>query len=316
MARVIKAWCPSCLLIHGINFTLLILMLLLWPRRQKATAPAHSTLRDASPGLIVAAAHPSLRMAAITFILAFVTWAVCLTSVIGYKQPVQAAAYKNMLEDIVQKPEVLTALYWQQQKQEIAPPRDDPANGGTAELLVFSDMTCVACRRLEAVLTEQVEPLFGQGIRVVFKHYPLCKKYNSYVEVSLSPETCAAAYAAEAARLQGGEEMFTRMRNEIFGRAGELDDFVYSTVATLLGLDTAQFNKDRAGQAARDRVREDIELGHRLSVEQPPTIFLNGRRVSTVARDKIEFWEKIAGELAATTTPTGLSLADRHPVSQ
>ncbi|NLX13094.1 MAG: thioredoxin domain-containing protein [Phycisphaerales bacterium] len=311
MARVLNAWCPSCLLVHSINFLLLIIMLALWPRRPAATgnSPARAGLRAAS----MPVPHPTPRLVVVTFALALAIWVAYLASVIGYKQSAKANVVQNNLDDISKRAEVLSALYWSQQPQEVVGRMGDSAGSvtenQTAELVVFSDITCVACRHFEAFLTEQIKPLFDRSVRVVFRHHPLGAECNPHVPQRIAKTPCTAAYAVEAARLQGGEEMAGHMLDELFGRGGHLDHFDYPALATLLGMDPARFAEDMESQTVRDRVLEDVEAGHRLGVDHTPTIFLNGRRVSPLAVDKIEFWQKIAGELVSTSQPAAVPIA-------
>lgn len=316
MARVIKAWCPSCLLVHGINFLVLIIMLMLWPRRPATTGDgtARAGLRATSE----MAPHPSPRLVAVTFALTLAIWIAYLASIIGYKQSTRANVAQQSLDDISQRAEVLSALYWSQHPREITEQSDDPTRDATddptAELVVFSDMTCVACRHFEALLTERIKPLFDRPVRVIFRHYPLSAECNPYVPDSLSKAACAAAYAVEAARLQGGDEISGQVLDELFGRAGQLDDAEYKALATMLGLDPIRLYEDMQSPTVRDRVREDVETANRLGVNQTPAIFLNGRRISTLALDKIEFWEKISGELAAASQPAASPVASRDDI--
>lgn len=131
--------------------------------------------------------------------------------------------------------------------------------------------------------------------------------------------SCVAAYALEAARLQGGDELFHRMRDEILARSEDMGSLDYPALATLLNMDVERFIKDMKSDAVQSRVAEDVRLGHQLGVTQTPTLFLNGRRVPLLCRNKEDFWIPLLTRLLNSGSPessaaTASSLpSEAHP---
>lgn len=97
--------------------------------------------------------------------------------------------------------------------------------------------------------------------------------------VDLHPGACEAAYAAEAARLEG---RFWAYHDALF--EGELvaDSQAQLARAARAGFDPERLSAVMASRVVRDRVRNDIELGIRLGVEGTPTLFVNRRRISNL----------------------------------
>ncbi len=323
MARTVKAWCPGCMMVHGINFALLIILLLMWPRRRRAKPATLNTKGDAMLSGHPSVIHPTPRLALVTLGMGISLWLACVAATAAQLQVTKARVLNAILDETRANPGLLAAMYWDQDKKPIDPRSVDPAFDGQedppAVLVVFSDMECSECRKFEAFLGEKVKPLFDDRFRVVFKHYPLSNQCNPYFEVNMHTYSCAAAFALEAARLQGGDPLFLRMRDEILARSEEMWSLDYGALAALLGMDVERFMTDMQGDAVRSRVAQDIDLGHQLGVTQTPTLFLNGRSVPLLCRNKEDFWIPLLTKLLDSGTPessaaTASSLpAEGHP---
>jgi protein-disulfide isomerase len=163
------------------------------------------------------------------------------------------------------------------------PPDDRDVRFGAADapmqLVVFSDFECPGCRAFAARLAKLVGGSKGK-VSAVFKHYPVDPECNRNVKESHHPHACAAARAAEAARLQG---KFAEFHDALFAETVPLTDDVVARVAKATGLDATRFDADRAAEDARRKIADDIELGIRLNVQETPTVFLNGRKVPDIS---------------------------------
>ena len=325
MARVVQAWCGGCLAVHAINFALLVIVVTTCPRRWRKTATSVSgTELSVPPSPASLVPHPSTRLALVTLTLAssFVLIGMLIAATVALY--ILAAERKSVVDEVAQNPEVLVAMYGKREYREVPVSADSPSHGGPTSapytVVVFSDMTCSKCKEFEAFLDEQVQPLFGERLRVVFKHYPLSDRCNRYQETR-SAHSCNAAYATEAARLQGGDEMFWRVLAEIRAKSDDLSSVDYAALATRLGISPDRFLADMQSPVVKARIEEDVELAHRLvKVEYMPTVFLNGRLVPRVAQDKPGFWKlmsenAIAGGVPAKipATSTAPSIAHAQP---
>ncbi|NLX15283.1 MAG: vitamin K epoxide reductase family protein, partial [Phycisphaerales bacterium] len=90
MARTVKAWCPGCMMIHAINCVLLIILLLMWPRRRLEYVASNlqvATPRTTDPTV----AHPTPRLALIVLGLVVALWTVCVVAAVARAQASKAA---------------------------------------------------------------------------------------------------------------------------------------------------------------------------------------------------------------------------------
>jgi protein-disulfide isomerase len=128
-----------------------------------------------------------------------------------------------------------------------------PVGGRT--LIVYADFECPFCAALEMRLQAL------RADRVVFRHFPVRSSH---------PRAWPAACAAEAAGLQG---RFWEMHDALFADPGRLDDPHLWDRARGLGLELERFDRDRRGDAVRDRVKRDFRSGVRGGVVTTPAIF-------------------------------------------
>jgi protein-disulfide isomerase len=140
---------------------------------------------------------------------------------------------------------------------------DDHVRGpdGGRLVVVYGDYECPFCAQLEVRLR-------ALDLRVAFRHFPVRSSH---------PRAQAAAYAAEAAAVQGA---FWAMHDSLFDDQGRLEDPHLWARAERLGLDVRRFDADRRSDRVAERVREDFRGGVRAGVATTPTLFLEGRRYS------------------------------------
>jgi protein-disulfide isomerase len=138
--------------------------------------------------------------------------------------------------------------------------RGDPAG---PLILEYGDYECPYSRRAYREI-ERVESRLGGRVRFAFRHFPLVDKH---------PHALAASAAAEAAALQG---RFWEMHDILFHRQKALEDDDLRRYGADIGLDVARFERDRAGDEVRARVRRDVTTGTQSGVRGTPTIFIEG----------------------------------------
>jgi protein-disulfide isomerase len=323
MAKVIKAWCAGCLAIHAINLLLLMIVIATCVIRRRQAA----AMRPGTAPADALVPHPSARLALVTMTLAVSLWLIGGMLAVSLVFYTQALASTSVVKEVSEDADILAMMYAKREKHDIPIRPDDPWRGGPANapatLVVFADMTCPDCRRFEKLMTSQIQPLFGEQMRVVFKHYALSSECNPPFETKRSSHSCPAAYAMEAARLQGGNEAFWRMHDEIRRHSDDMASMDYRAAAVQFGLDPDRLAADMRDPSVRARVEEDGRLAYELKVKGPPAIFLNGRQVPPVAlspeaQKKMLFWKRMAETLisggSADSATAGRLLPPRgHP---
>jgi protein-disulfide isomerase len=135
-------------------------------------------------------------------------------------------------------------------------------------LVLFGDYQSVYSSRAYYVLKRLLED-YPNGLRVVYKHYPL---------VSLHPQANEAALAAIAAEKQG---KFWELHDLLYQNNRRLEPSLYPVLAEQVGLNLSQFDRDRRSAAALERLQEDEAAGAKASITGVPTVFLNGRLMLT-----------------------------------
>jgi protein-disulfide isomerase/uncharacterized membrane protein len=158
-------------------------------------------------------------------------------------------------------------------------PLDGGHSRGNADapvtIVEFSDFECGHCAKFHHSL-DSVLRRFGQGIRVVFHHFPLDSACNQTLNARFHPQACLAAVAAECAAEQG---QFWQYHNILFDNQQRLDRQSLITYATRLGLDGPRFSACLDSPEALARVQLDVTKGVALGIDSTPTLFLNGRLV-------------------------------------
>jgi protein-disulfide isomerase len=159
---------------------------------------------------------------------------------------------------------------------------DGPSRGpadAAISIVDFSDLECPHCKAAQPVL-EKLAAEFPQ-VRLVFQQFPL--------PASLHPWAMKAAlYSDCAARMQAaGKEAFWKYVDAIFENQGAIAapiaDDKLKELATGAGLNAQKVADCSTALETQSRVKKSMELGQALDVNETPTVFINGRRVKSVA---------------------------------
>ena len=154
----------------------------------------------------------------------------------------------------------------------------------------FGDFQCPPCGKLSEPLN-QIESEFEQKAKLVFREFPL---------PTVHAHALAAAYAAEAAGLQG---RFWEMHDILYREQERwskvpVPEELFSGYAKVIGLDMTQFRKDMAGEEVKARVARDQKRGDDLGVSVTPTLFVNGKSMHGRVMDRESLRAAIEQELA------------------
>lgn len=155
-------------------------------------------------------------------------------------------------------------------------PRNGPGFGPTTAkvtLVVFSDFQCPYCREFAKTVREEIPKKYPNDVRIEFQDFPIASIHKW------------ALPAAEAAHCvgAGNANAFWAFHDWLFGHQEEVnaDNVKEKAVsfAKTQGLDGAAVGAciDNHGGAAE--VKEGLQAGQELGVQQTPTSFINGRMV-------------------------------------
>lgn len=151
----------------------------------------------------------------------------------------------------------------------LVPPINDHdhilGRGDLVSLVEYGDYECPHCGQAYPVV-EQLREELGDGLRFVFRHFPLAQVH---------PHALQAAEAAECAGALGD---FWGMHALLFENQDRLDYQHLRLYAQQLQLDTDTFDEQMRRNAHLPRVRADVSSGVRSGVNGTPTFFIDGLR--------------------------------------
>lgn len=159
-----------------------------------------------------------------------------------------------------------------------APPGASPAwskgsPNAPVTLEEFSDFECPACAGMFPILRD-MKIAYGEQVRLIFRQYPLTQIHQKALE---------ASRATEAAGNQG---KFWEMHDMIYANQKTWKDSkdvreTFAEYAKNLGLNVDKFKAETLSSMIDSRINLDMKRGDAIPVRSTPTIFLNGRMLTT-----------------------------------
>jgi protein-disulfide isomerase/uncharacterized membrane protein len=322
----IDEWCPWCLATHVLNLLVVVGIVILWPRRAGAldSARARPPAGEARGKSIsppegdaseIMPARPSPRCGPHpTFARVLGTLGVMLAVAYGdygysgllrVKQVERTLrGYEQALVRIQRDAPRLIKNWKLAREQPITIRPDDPIRtaaqpGRTVlDVVVFSDFQCPSCSRFAPFLEKQVQPLFDQRLKVVFKHYPIDRECNPHVSATLHKHACERARIAEAARLLGGNNAFWRAHDLLFAHQRNASEtgIDATEIAHELGLDTNDLLETMHSAEVTSRIDADAALARTCGVRGTPAVFVRRKRIDALAVNALAFWDALADQ--------------------
>lgn len=157
-----------------------------------------------------------------------------------------------------QEPEVAIAY---------VPTAGSPARGAAVDETVvtivgFSDFECPFCARAEVALTSALKTE-GEGVRYVFRHFPLPFHENADV-------------AAATSILMNEKDKFWPFHDRLFADQSEFSVEKFAAIAKELGVEFENLDEQMRQEAVVEKLIADVEFAQGLGVRGTPTYFING----------------------------------------
>ncbi len=313
MAAGLAPWCLWCMTVHAINFLLVFTVWRLCSERVLpgggATAGRDTTQQDKAR--LTLTTREVVSAAAFAAIIISGLWGYRRERLMLQHEIDKVLPYKVMVTSFQRDPEFLLREFYAQTQHSIPLRESEVVHAEHPRLVVFTDFECPACYCNAQFVKDQLVGVFGGRLSVLVRHYPLCMDCNESVNATLHPEACHAAYAAEAARLQGGETAFERMHHLLFKNRRVLGEETYRRLATQIGLDADQLVRDMRSERVVQLIQADTELARDLGVKGTPTMFLDGRRVGSLYQTPV-FWQAFASQHAPPSAVADVSHSKRQ----
>jgi protein-disulfide isomerase len=160
----------------------------------------------------------------------------------------------------ISHPEAVLSVPILRNRDHIRGPFDAPLT-----LLEYGDYECPVCGAAHPI-TNAIRARMGDGLRFVFRHFPL---------TTVHPHAEPAAEAAEAAGAQG---KFWAMHDTLYENQQRLGASDLLAYAGALNLDVGRFTNELAEHVYIRKVRADFISGVRSGVSGTPTFYINGVR--------------------------------------
>lgn len=146
--------------------------------------------------------------------------------------------------------------------------REGPANA-PLQLVVFSDLQCPICARLDEILAS-LRMKFGDQLAITFRHFPL--RDHDQAEPAAVLAECVAD-----ARGPDGFQLFKRTLYTRVRAGGDLNAETLRQDAQSAGLTTDQISACQADETLLARVRKSAQEARDLKIDGAPTLILNNR---------------------------------------
>ena len=138
------------------------------------------------------------------------------------------------------------------------------------QIVEYTDFACPACRAAAGKI-EEMQKIYGAGLRVSFKHYPL---------LNIHPWSLHAAAYADCAGAQGKFKEYAALlfaNQEKWGRAAS-KPWEFKTYAEQLKLDWPAMETCSEAHETLKVLKLDIAEADMKGVNATPTFFINGKR--------------------------------------
>lgn len=144
------------------------------------------------------------------------------------------------------------------------------ASNPKVSFVEYSDFECPACGAYHPIL-EEMFTKYKDDISFTYRHFPLPQH----------PNALPAAYAAEAAGLQG---KFWEMTNTLFNNQtewaeSENPNSIFENYAQSLNLDMIKYSNDIASDEVKNAVEDDRKSAILSAIDHTPTFFINGKMI-------------------------------------
>lgn len=152
------------------------------------------------------------------------------------------------------------------------------SDSAKVKVVEFSDLECPACSAAEPYV-KKLKATYQDQIQLIYRHFPLPQHTHSRVVAAL----------AEAAGEQG---KFWEMHDKLFDTQSQWSAMTDATpffmdLVKQLGLDENKIKQSMEENAIKLRIDNDVVEGRSLSVNQTPTFFVNGRKLSLKSFDDL-----------------------------
>ncbi len=285
-------WCLACVAVHGVNFLIVLAVWRLGATAADAGSVNKNTTMQQMVGMTLSRREATTTIA-FALILIGGLWSYRHAHLSMRNHVGRLAHYRHIVMTARQDPQFLMREYLAQPRHSVPLRDSETAAADSPQIAVFTDFECHACYCTAMALEQRAAEVFDGNVTLLVRHFPLSSTCNDAVSTDKHPNACDAAYAAEAARLQGGQDAVWRMHEALLANHETLGEGTYRQLARELGLDPNLLIENMRDPQVRQVVADDVALARSLGVYATPTLFVDGRRVTELCEGPV-FWDAIA----------------------
>ena len=288
MAWSLRAWCPGCLAVHGLNAVLAsCLVALLIATRH--THPAHPS--DLRRNARLATATVAAGLAAVAGAWLFYD----ANAEVRYQWR-KLSRYKEAIADLTHDRAFVLREFEAQPILDL-PQLPRPGLGEPPVLVVFADPDSASCSCFNSQQPALIDQKFDEPVHVVHRFVPHTFRGAHTADPQLQEGSRRICRAMIAADLQGPSQAVDEFRSLVYRHRADGPDRDMAAMAKQAGLDATRLMEDLAGEEVTRRLEENLQLIETLAITELPAVYLSGRHVPSLCVRSGTFWRAIAEKM-------------------
>ncbi|MCU1307088.1 MAG: oxidoreductase [Acidobacteriaceae bacterium] len=153
------------------------------------------------------------------------------------------------------------------------------AQNAPVTLVEFSDLQCPYCKTAQPIIDKLIAE--SANAKLIFQAFPL----------PMHPWAKKAAEYADCVAQQN-QGAFWKFINSVYDAQSDITeataDEKFKSLATAAGVDAAKASACSTQPGTAARIEKSMDLGKEVGVSGTPTLFINGRKVQSIANTPIE----------------------------
>jgi protein-disulfide isomerase len=175
---------------------------------------------------------------------------------------------------------------------------------------VFSDFECPFCARFAAMMRNEVLPVEGKKVRLVFRQLPL----TMHPWARAAAEASVCAYEQSPGSFWSFHDFFFAHQKDL--QTDNLRAKVLEYAATIPGFDRTKFQACLANDTAKAVVEKDLAFGHGNGIHATPTVFINGKQARVAGSQEMLSIVRMVEKDPSAPIPSPSSPATRRAQQQ
>lgn len=295
MALSLERWCAACLLTHGLNLILAILLLRLTRTETAACSEVeHRGESSFARGRRVAATGCLASLAAMGLLALFDA------NVAADRAISKAGGLATIIEGYQSDPNRMLREFYATPVRDVASPYSPGDEDAPLHLLIYDDISSRASACFERDWADAYLPVIERPVHIDLRPFP-ARFARAWRDACALEAECDVphdrlplrAMSLLIAHDMGGERAGIAMRGRLLRDKRVNDAAGLSELARRAGIEPDEFRLRLERRDGLERIRSDVREALSLGIEEAPAVFLNGRLVPPMCLKSEAFWRAI-----------------------